>query len=166
MAKPPGDAPAPAPGPLARWTLSAFGLGFAPFASGTVASLPVAAAFLLVGDRCGHLALAAGLLLLGSLATVALSPRRGPDGGHADPSWVVSDEVAGQALAALGGAGCPGDPLAVGAAFLLFRIFDVWKPGPIRALERLPAGWGVLLDDLAAGAAAAVGVLLLCALRA
>ncbi|MGH8057240.1 MAG: phosphatidylglycerophosphatase A, partial [Candidatus Entotheonellia bacterium] len=37
------------------------------------------------------------------------------------------------------------------AAFLLFRVFDILKPSPIRALERLPGGWGIMCDDLAAG---------------
>jgi phosphatidylglycerophosphatase A len=48
--------------------------------------------------------------------------------------------------------------------FLLFRVFDIAKPWPIRKLESLPAGWGVLADDLLAGVYAAV-VLLLCMWR-
>jgi phosphatidylglycerophosphatase A len=53
---------------------------------------------------------------------------------------------------------------AVLGAFAVFRVLDVWKPGPIGALERLPAGWGVMMDDVLAGAVAgalAGGALLL-----
>jgi phosphatidylglycerophosphatase A len=42
------------------------------------------------------------------------------------------------------------------AAFALFRLFDIWKPWPIRALQKLPGGWGVVIDDLAAGLLSAV----------
>ncbi len=68
--------------------------------------------------------------------------------GKSDPSEVVIDELAGQwfALIAL--------PHTIGygiAAFVLFRIFDIFKPPPIKQLERLPGGWGVMLDDVAAG---------------
>jgi phosphatidylglycerophosphatase A len=43
---------------------------------------------------------------------------------------------------------------ALAAAFVLFRLFDAYKPGPLQALERLPGGWGTLADDLGAGACA------------
>ncbi len=73
--------------------------------------------------------------------------------GNSDPSEVVIDEVAGQwiALIAL--------PHTLGygiAAFGLFRILDIFKPPPIQQLERLPGGWGVMLDDVAAGIATSI----------
>ncbi len=79
--------------------------------------------------------------------------------GIADPGPVVIDEVAGQWVA-LALVSCvlgrqPG-PRELAVSFLLFRVFDVVKPWPIRRLERLPGGWGIVADDLAAGAAAAV----------
>ncbi len=77
--------------------------------------------------------------------------------GVADPGPVVLDEVAGQWLAvavvAIARGGAPG-PRGLLAAFLLFRVFDVTKPWPIRRLERVRGGWGIVLDDLAAGFAA------------
>lgn len=89
--------------------------------------------------------------------------------GVGDPGPVVLDEVAGQWVAlALLVAVRPGAPTtgALAASFLLFRAFDVVKPWPIRRLERLPGGWGVVVDDLAAGlAAAAVEFAVLAALR-
>jgi phosphatidylglycerophosphatase A len=50
----------------------------------------------------------------------------------------------------------------VAAGFVLFRLLDITKPWPVRALERLPGGWGIVLDDIAAGA---IGALALAALR-
>jgi phosphatidylglycerophosphatase A len=79
--------------------------------------------------------------------------------GVPDPHPVVIDEVAGQwlalAIVALVQHRQPGVG-ELAAAFVLFRVFDVLKPWPIHLLERLPGGWGIVADDLAAGAAAAV----------
>jgi len=77
--------------------------------------------------------------------------------GQADPGPIVLDEVAGQWLAlavvALGRSQAPG-PREMAVAFVLFRVLDVVKPWPIRRLERLPGGWGIVADDLAAALAA------------
>jgi len=65
-----------------------------------------------------------------------------------DPQFVVIDEVAGQLVALIA------VPLAwktLLAGFILFRVFDIWKPFPIRRLERLPEGTGIMVDDLGAG---------------
>src|SRR5580658_7865459 len=68
--------------------------------------------------------------------------------GLKDPQFVVVDEVAGQLVALIA------VPLAWKtflAGLILFRIFDIWKPFPIRRLERLPEGTGIVVDDLGAG---------------
>lgn len=67
-----------------------------------------------------------------------------------DPSAVVIDEAAGMMLAMTA---LPWMPAVwqFAAAFLLFRLFDVVKPPPLRLLERLPGGWGIVADDLGAG---------------
>jgi phosphatidylglycerophosphatase A len=65
-----------------------------------------------------------------------------------DPQFIVIDEVAGQLVALIA------VPLAWKtflAGFILFRVFDIWKPFPIRRLERLPEGAGIVVDDLGAG---------------
>ena len=74
--------------------------------------------------------------------------------GIEDPGFVVVDEVLGQwiALAGLARWGAIG----VSAAFLLFRLFDIWKPPPVRQLEALPGGLGIILDDVMAGVYAAL----------
>lgn len=70
--------------------------------------------------------------------------------GRTDPEAVVVDEVAGQMLALLASPGATWKGLLAG--FVLFRLFDVFKPFPARRLERRPGGWGIMLDDVAAGA--------------
>lgn len=70
------------------------------------------------------------------------------ESGRDDPGFVVIDEVAGQWIAVLG---CPADWRHALMALILFRLFDITKPFPARQLERLPAGWGIVFDDVAAG---------------
>jgi phosphatidylglycerophosphatase A len=75
-----------------------------------------------------------------------------------DPQFIVIDEVAGQIMALIA------VPLAwkpLLAGFILFRIFDIIKPPPVRQLERLPEGTGIVLDDVAAGILAFLGMHLL-----
>lgn len=70
------------------------------------------------------------------------------ESGRHDPGFVVIDEVAGQWIALLF---CPPDWAHGLVALVLFRFFDITKPFPIRRLEQLPAGWGIVFDDVAAG---------------
>jgi phosphatidylglycerophosphatase A len=75
------------------------------------------------------------------------------ESGREDPGHVVIDEVAGQLIALLF---LPADwPHAI-LGLLLFRLFDILKPPPVRQLERLPAGTGIMMDDVAAGVLALV----------
>ena len=85
--------------------------------------------------------------------------------GSVDPSSSVIDEISGQLLAMLPivPMGRTSDGLAIVAAFVLFRFFDIAKPWPISRLESLPAGVGIMADDFAAGLVAAA--LLLALLR-
>ena len=71
-----------------------------------------------------------------------------------DPQFVVVDEVIGQWIALAGARVL--NWKAWLAAFVLFRLFDIWKPAPARQLERLPGGWGINLDDVMAGIYAAL----------
>ena len=70
------------------------------------------------------------------------------ESGREDPGHVVIDEVAGQLIALIL---CPPDWAHAILALILFRLFDILKPPPIRQFERLPAGTGIMLDDVAAG---------------
>jgi phosphatidylglycerophosphatase A len=70
------------------------------------------------------------------------------EAGREDPQFVVVDEVAGQWIALIG---ARPDWAHALVALALFRLFDIWKPWPVRRLEQLPGGWGIMLDDVAAG---------------
>lgn len=132
-----------------------FGCGYAPAAPGTAGS---AAALLIAWlarnwlgwGRWEFLVLAAGVLPVGIYAAGAVARAMGTE----DPGIVVVDEVVGQWVT-LAGATCFGWGNWLGA-FILFRLFDIWKPAPVRQLERLPGGVGIMADDVMAGVYAAV----------
>jgi phosphatidylglycerophosphatase A len=105
------------------------------------------------------------LLLLGvTLVGIAAASRAVVLMGRKDPGQIVIDEVAGQVIALSilpSAAGWKG----ILAGFLLFRAFDIWKPFPVRKLEALPGGLGVVMDDLGAGMYAAIVLSIILTLR-
>jgi phosphatidylglycerophosphatase A len=140
-----------------------FGVGFLPIAPGTwgsLAAIPIVHLVVTAWGAWSLLGFALGVAAIGVHASGETARLRGVK----DPSEVVVDEVAGQAIALLPVYALvpPGAVvLRVGTvllAFLLFRILDVWKPGPIGWLERLPGGFGIMADDLLGGAVAAAMV--------
>jgi phosphatidylglycerophosphatase A len=142
---------------LARLVSGGFGLGRAPAAPGTVASL--AAAVL----GAGLLWLSPWLLAAAALAATVggIAAIRAAEAGD-DPGWVVIDEVAGQWLTLLA---LPSPSLrGVAAGFLLFRVLDIAKPGPIGWADRRAGPLAVMADDVIAGLIGAA--LLYCARRA
>ena len=140
---------------MRKFLVSAAGLGYLPIAPGTWGSLAGVGIFLLAGSTGSPLAcsaiLLAGLVLF-SILNIALGPWACQYYGKKDPSPVVIDEVAGYLLAAIL---LPIDGVnlyySAACVFFAFRVFDIIKPPPARRLERLPAGWGILSDDLMAG---------------
>jgi phosphatidylglycerophosphatase A len=167
---------------VSRLLTSCFGLGYLPVAPGTWGSLPPAIVFVLVflsGSSGIEIAIVMAVLTLaGSAVCVKFAPAVITATGKKDPREVVADEFAGQALTFIPIVVAPGELWAVSyccllaseniwvvaaIGFLLFRIFDIAKPWPIRKLERLAKGWGVLLDDLLAGLYA--GIVLLFSVR-
>ena len=95
-----------------------------------------------------------GLLLLVALLAVLLGVWAVQRiGGEDDPGWITIDEIAGQliALLPLGRPSLPGLLLAFG----LFRLFDIWKPGPVGWADRQHGAFGVMADDVLAGLIAA-----------
>jgi phosphatidylglycerophosphatase A len=142
------------------------GAGFAPVAPGTFGAIEALAIFvatsaLLASNTRAHLLLLASLNIILFAIGVWSASRACRISNLEDPSQVVIDEVSGQLIALTPVAVAP-SVLGVIVAFVLFRLFDIFKPYPIRKLERLRAGWGVMADDGLAGiyAAALVGLAL------
>lgn len=139
---------------VARFVASGGGIGLiARLAAGTAAS----AVAVLIGaglTRASPWALpcAAPIATLGGVWAVRAA------GAEDDPGWVVIDEVAGQWIAMLGLRRAT--PRAMTAAFLLFRLIDIGKPGPVAWADRRKSAFGVMADDVLAGALAAAVLLL------
>ncbi|MEZ5989038.1 MAG: phosphatidylglycerophosphatase A [Planctomycetota bacterium] len=139
-------------------TVSFLGLGLAPVASGTFGTLGgvVVAVPLAWAPGLPYWAWLLLATLVVTLVCVALGPWAERYYGLKDPGAIVLDEVGGYMVTlALFDVVCGGGA-ALGfeghlAAFLAFRVGDIVKPWPARAFERLPGGWGVMLDDLVAG---------------
>lgn len=148
--------------------ITVLGSGFAPFASGSWGSLVAVLLFAILWTVCTALHAPRGALeaatVIGIVVACVLSVVWGKWAvarfGSKDPKPFVLDEFAGQWIALLaapvvwplGGFALDVRWLGVlGSQFLLFRFFDVLKPPPARQMERLPDGWGILLDDLFAG---------------
>jgi phosphatidylglycerophosphatase A len=141
---------------IARVWGSFFFTGYSPFASGTVGSLAAAAVywFLPFSDNGVVLFLLACAVLLTGIPVATLLENHHGD----DPSIVVIDEVAGMWLALVF---LPKTWVAVLAAFLFFRLFDIIKPSPARELDRMRGGAGIMLDDAVAGIYANIATQLL-----
>jgi phosphatidylglycerophosphatase A len=136
---------------LSTW----FGCGYAPAAPGTAGSLAALAVGIGLHEWAGfawwHFVLIAGV----AFAPAVWSATRTARGlALKDPGIVVVDEVIGQWLALAGARAFNWKSYA--AAFVLFRLFDIWKPPPVRQLEGLPEGLGIVADDVMAGVYAAV----------
>jgi phosphatidylglycerophosphatase A len=141
------------------------------------------ALFLATGGHVGHIRYAPGTfgsaeglffcyllslipLLMGALCIVVfiffsiwISGKAEKSAGKKDPGCVIIDEIAGMMITM---AGLPFTPFSAISGFLLFRVFDILKPPPIRTLqERLNGGAGIVLDDVAAGIAANIFLRLL-----
>jgi phosphatidylglycerophosphatase A len=148
---------------MSRIVATFFGIGLLPFAPGTwgsAAAIPVAWVLHGLGGFPALVAATVAVTLIGWWATAAAT--RGT--GDHDPSEIVIDEVAGQWVALL--------PLSAGlwhagvdpwlfpwpgwvGAFVFFRLFDIWKPGPVGWADRRNDALGVMLDDMIAGVLAA-----------
>lgn len=128
-----------------------FGSGLSPFAPGTMGTL-VGIPVCLVCLPLSWPARFVSVIILSALAIV-VSGRAETIYSKKDDQRIVIDEIVGFQVAML--------PIAITGlnicvAFVLFRIFDIWKPFPVNRLQDLPGGWGVVIDDVAAGIYAGV----------
>ena len=155
---------------MKRLLTSCFGLGRLPVAPGTWGSLPPMLLFALMcyfgSSAVAVSTVMAILALIGSVICIKFAPAIIAATDEADPREVVADEFSGQAVTFLLIAAVRISNILVTGllGFLLFRFFDILKPWPIRKLEKLPSGWGILLDDLLAGAYAGIASLVCLAL--
>ncbi len=131
---------------LATW----FYAGYCPVAPGTAGSLAALVIAILLHSYVGlapwHFAVLAALLFLPAVHASTITAKAA---GIKDPRFVVVDEVIGQWITLAGAASLNWKSYLL--AFVLFRLFDIWKPAPIRQLEALPGGWGINADDALAG---------------
>jgi phosphatidylglycerophosphatase A len=133
-------------GAIATW----FGCGKSPVAPGTVGAaaaigIAIAIEYYTAWDPIWFAALAAGVSVPGIWAAGETARRLRVE----DPGCVVVDEVVGQWLTLASATVLNWKSYL--AAFVLFRLFDIWKPPPVRQAERLPGGVGIVVDDLVAG---------------
>jgi phosphatidylglycerophosphatase A len=143
-----------------------FGIGLIGKGGGTVASVVTAAIWYAAAYYLQFSTI--NLLfctLAGAVLAVAIGIPAGTmvarESGKKDPSEVVIDEVAGQLIALIGAAAVPLNWKYVIASLVLFRLFDIFKPPPVRQLEALPTGTGIMMDDVGAGIYALVIVQIL-----
>jgi phosphatidylglycerophosphatase A len=132
---------------------SVFGAGYAPAASGTVGSFVTVVAVWLLPLTPLRIAVALVVVILVGIWAGARVERVL---GKKDPGVIVIDEVAGMLLSVIL---LPRTLSVLITAFLLFRLFDIWKPFPARESQALTGGMGVMVDDLIAGVYALVLVL-------
>ena len=150
----PPATPAAARKTIWAWTVATFfGAGLGKPGPGTWGSVGALLLWALYVWKVHPPALTLFLVLVGGIVvSIALgipaATIAARESGRHDPGFVVIDEVAGQWIALLG---CPADWRHGMIALILFRLFDITKPFPARQLERMPAGWGIVFDDVAAG---------------
>lgn len=136
---------------IATW----FGLGYVPKGPGTAGSVGGMLIAWVLHEYAG-----AGPMTFAVLGIVLCIPGIWAAGvvakelGREDPQIVVVDEVVGQWITLAGASHLNWKSWL--AALALFRLFDIWKPAPVRQLERLPGGVGIVADDAMAGVYAAL----------
>ncbi len=130
---------------LTKFIATGFYSGYSPVAPGTAGSV-VGILFLLIPGFESPLLLSVAIVamfFIGVISSNRMEKRFGDD-----PSIVVIDEIVGMWISLLF---LPKGLFVVFTAFIFFRIFDIVKPQPARYMEKLKHGWGIMLDDVAAG---------------
>jgi phosphatidylglycerophosphatase A len=142
---------------MKKLLITFFGLGFLPIAPGTWGSLGGLVVFYLIAGYLEYTGGLAGtmiaLSLLALIVGIALGPWANQYFGKKDPGPFVLDEVVGMwlSLILIPFTGLAGLIILGLVQFIFFRIFDIIKPTPARQMEKLSAGWGIMMDDVIAG---------------
>lgn len=138
---------------ISRLISTGLGVGYFPIAPGTMGTLAAVVVFWFCPQVSIFqlILICLGLTAIGiysaSITEKEMQNKAGSDELH-DPGIIVIDEIVGMFVALIA---IPKTLNFVIAAFILFRIFDIAKPFPIKKIEKLPSGWGIILDDVAAG---------------
>lgn len=132
---------------LANWFSTVLKIGYLPIAPGTWGSLVAVVIWFLIIESTSTITFITAIIIIFILGvyTSSITERHL---AQKDPSIIVIDEWVGQWIALLF---VPKSLLLGLVAFALFRLFDIWKPYPIKLLDKYPKGWGIMLDDVLAG---------------
>jgi phosphatidylglycerophosphatase A len=130
---------------FARAVATLFYIGFSPFFPGTLASLVALALVFIIPSRVSLYSLTAlGILLVSLWATQVYATEKDEE----DPQEIVVDELVGILVTFFS---LPKSAFVILTGFVLFRFFDIFKPFPVRQIERCPKPWGIVADDVMAG---------------
>ena len=132
---------------LANWFSTVLKIGYLPIAPGTWGSLAALVVWFLIIESTSTITFIAAIIIIfilgvytSSITEIYLAKK--------DPSVIVIDEWVGQWIALIF---LPKSLIWGIVAFVLFRLFDIWKPYPIKTLDKMSGGWGIMLDDVVAG---------------
>jgi phosphatidylglycerophosphatase A len=132
---------------ISEWIATCFKVGYLPLAPGTWGSaFAILLWWVLLKDLNAYVF--GVIIIIFLLIGIVVSNIIIDQSGNHDPSYIIIDELVGQWLALLF---LPEGFFNIAIAFILFRFFDIIKPWPIRLIEKLPKGLGVMSDDLTAG---------------
>lgn len=132
---------------ISEWIATCFKVGYLPFAPGTWGSVfAILLWWVLLKDLNTYIF--GAIIIIFLLIGIVVSNIIIDQSGDHDPSYIIIDELVGQWLALFL---IPDGFFNIAISFILFRFFDIIKPWPIRLIEKLPKGLGVMSDDLTAG---------------
>jgi phosphatidylglycerophosphatase A len=134
---------------FAVWIATGFGIGYLPVAPATLASFAVALVLLPVAGALDPWIVGGTALALAAIGVWSAGEAEKTLGTDAKP--IVIDEIVGMLVGVCGVSMGSNPILTLGLLFVLFRVFDIAKPFGIGRSQRLPGGWGVVVDDVLAG---------------
>lgn len=138
---------------ITRLISTGLGVGYSPVAPGTAGSFLIIVIYWLLPEinNAALLLYIVVLFFIGvysaSITEEEMIRQMGPERGH-DASIIVIDEIIGMLIAVFA---VPKHVYYLIAAFILFRLFDITKPFPANRSQKLPKGWGIMIDDIVAG---------------
>ena len=133
---------------LAEILATVFYLGRIPGAPGTWGSIAAVLVWLILPEQMLSVFIFSGILIFLAVIGIWVSQLVESASGTTDPSEIIIDEWVGQWIALLA---LPQTWISAVIALVFFRIFDIAKPWPINNLQKLPSGWGIMVDDIVAG---------------